>query len=84
MSNIQIKLDSAGIMQLLSSGEVQSFVDSIANERAGSLSGNYEIQTTVKSGRAVSNIKTADKDTYYRNLKTNELLKATSPNKPSR
>lgn len=84
MNDVKIELDSAGIMQLLSSDEVQSFVTNIANDCVSSCSGKYEVQSTVKSGRAVANIKTADKETYYKNLKTNELIKATGPNKRSR
>lgn len=84
MSKTVIELNRTGIMELLSSSEVQSFIGGIANDCANSCSGKYDVQTTVKSGRAVSNIKTADKATYYKNLKNNELIKATSPNKRHR
>lgn len=82
MSKVVIELDKSGILQLLSSPEMQNCVNGIANGCVNSLSGNYSVQSKVSKGRAVSNIKTADKKTYYNNLKTNELLKATSPNNP--
>lgn len=81
MSRTEIKLDSAGIAKLLSSEEIGSFVEGIANECVSTTSGNYEVNSMVSKGRKVTNIKTADRKTYFQNLKNNELIKAVSPNK---
>lgn len=81
MSRFDIELDSAGIENILKGSEIQSMLEDIANNAVASCEGNYDVNSTISRDRCVVNIKTADKETYFKNLKSNELIKATSPNK---
>lgn len=78
MSNMQIELNRAEISNLLKSDEVIVELNTHADAIMGHLSGSYEKTEYVGQRRANVSIATADKDTYYRNLHNNELLKAVS------
>lgn len=81
MSKVQIKLDDAGIRQMMNSEECTKLCEEVAEERKGKLQGNYTISTVHKASRVTVNIKTADSDTFYRQRSSsspiyNELVKA--------
>lgn len=77
MSDVKIVLNDEGIRQLRHCKELEDFMTECAQNIRSRCSGNYEVTQPFK-GRYHSNVevKTADNATYYRNLKTNELLKA--------
>lgn len=76
MSDFEIKLNSAGIQELLKSAEVQQQTESYAHAMVAKMNGNYTVDTQTGKYRAVTRVKTADKDTYFRNLHNNEMLKS--------
>lgn len=77
MSKVEIELNYQGVNELRKSPELEACLTEIANNIRSRCSGDYEVSAPFK-GRLHSNVEvvTADKDTYYRNLKNNELLKA--------
>lgn len=77
MAKVEIKLDTAGVGQLLKSDDVSGYCEQIGNQIKKKCSGSYEVDTQVGKYRAQTRVKTADKATYFRNLNNNELLKAT-------
>lgn len=76
MANVTIKLNTAGVRQLLQSAEIAEAVEAQAQAIKTRCSGNYEINTQQGKYRSITRVVTADKGTYYKNLKSNELLKA--------
>lgn len=76
MNRVRIQLDIKGVRELLKSEEVASFLQEKSHDIVSRCNkGKYDVNTQVHN-RAVSRVTTADKETYYRNLKNNELLKA--------
>lgn len=82
MSKAEIMLDSAGILEMLSSAEIQSFCTEIAEEirihcTAGTATPDeFSVESGIKSGRASATVRTATPRAYYSNMKHNTLLKA--------
>lgn len=76
MSNIEIRLNTSGVGELLHSDAVAGYCSEIANGITSKCSGNYSIDQQSGKYRSVTRVKTNDKDTYFRNLQNNELLKA--------
>lgn len=76
MSKVEIKLDTAGIRALLQSDAVASHVEEIADGIVGRCSGLYTVDQQKGKYRSITRVKTADNETFYRNLHNNELLKA--------
>ncbi len=76
MSKAKVYLNSAEIGNLLRSNEVMQELNAQADAIINRTSGNYEKSEYVGRTRANVSIMTSDKDTYYRNLQDNELLKA--------
>ena len=72
---IKVELNISGFDELRNSPEIISYMEEIANRKAGSGSGNYQIKSGTGRKRAHVNISCADKKTYYKNLKTNDLIK---------
>ena len=76
MSEVKVYLNSAEVGNLLKSNEVMQELNAQADVIINRTSGNYEKSEYVGRTRANVSIMTSDKDTYYRNLQDNELLKA--------
>lgn len=76
MSSSNIELFSSGIQELMKSDEVIEELQKHADEIVSKCSGNYETSQYVGKSRANVSIYTTDKDTFFRNLHNNELLKA--------
>lgn len=76
MSKVQIVLNHYAIGNLLRSEEVANEVQSVGEEIKARMSGSYTVDTVKGKNRAITRVKTADAKTYYKNLKTNEMLKA--------
>lgn len=77
MSKIEIELNSAGITELLKSGEVMAELEAQADGIISRCSGNYQ-KSVYRNGKTRGNVSiyTSDKETFYRNLNNNELLTA--------
>ena len=72
-----MQLDSRGIVELMKSQEIVEMLQ----EKADSIvqrcpNGVYETSQFIGRSRANVSIATSDKETYFRNLHDNELLKA--------
>ena len=76
MSSVDFKLDSDGIQALLKSDEVVHEIEAVGNQVLSRLSGDCVMDTMPGKYRAITRIKTADQTTFYKNLHTNEMLKA--------
>lgn len=80
MAKIHFDLNSAGVVELLKSGEMAGVVNTYAQQvagRAGSMTGlEYEVTSGTGRSRARAGVKTASAHAYYENLKNNTLLKA--------
>lgn len=80
MPKIQFDLNSAGVAELLKSGELAGVVETYAQQiagRAASMTGlEYEAAASVGAGRVRAGVKAASPHAYYENLKNNTLLKA--------
>ncbi len=77
MSKVEMQLNSRGIVELMKSPEIVK----ILQENADSIvqrcpNGVYETSQFIGRSRANVSIATRDKETYFRNLNDNELLKA--------
>lgn len=77
MSDFRLELDSDGIRELLQDEDIAAAVDEAVNARKGRLTGKY-VLTRQTGNRYVVRIETYDRKTFFKNLKTNELLKAFS------
>lgn len=77
MSKVEIELNYQGINELRKCEELESYMTEIAEGIRSRCSGNYEVSAPFK-GKYHSNVEvsTADKETFFRNLHNNELLKA--------
>ncbi|WP_276814026.1 hypothetical protein [Faecalibaculum rodentium] len=73
---IRVELDHAAMAQLLKREELQDVLLNVAESRIPHDGGVYEAEKKVMPGRAIAVIKPGDAHTYYKNLKTNSLLKA--------
>ena len=82
MAKPVIELNSAGILEMLSSSEMQNVCTELGESlrqhcTAGSAPPDeFELETGVKRGRACATVRTATARAYYSNLKHNTLLKA--------
>lgn len=77
MSKIKIKLNVSGIRELRHSAELEDYMTELGQGIANKCSGNYEVTAPFK-GIYHSNVQviSTDAETFARNLKYNELLKA--------
>lgn len=77
MSKVQIKLNQKGLFELMQSDAIvktlQEQADSVVKNCP---KGKYETSQWIGVHRANVSIYTTDKATFFRNLHTNELLKA--------
>lgn len=76
MSDIEIELHDEGFQELLKSEEIGDYISELANNVANRAEGNYEADVQTGKYRKIARVKTADQETYYRNMKNNYLLKA--------
>lgn len=77
MSNIKVKLNTGNIGKFLNSEEVKALVEEQAQavmQRAGTE--GYEIDTVQDHGRVKARVYTTDRKAYFKELKSNNLLKA--------
>ena len=80
VKNIKVVLNSDGVKQLLKSDEIMDFMDKKAHELLDncdvSPKSKYEVERRQKGKtRGAVSIVTHSKDTFFRNMATNELLK---------
>lgn len=76
MSKTKIELSDAGIQELLKSDEIEEVLMSYATGIQNRCSGNYEVSSQKGKYRTKVRVASSDKKTYFKNLQTNELLKA--------
>ena len=78
MSNVQVKLNKAGVRELLRSGEVMDMLKSEAVERAGVAGTGYTVNTFVGRNRCNAEIVAETYEARRDNLKNNTLLRVMS------
>ena len=77
MSNkVRIELNSAGIVELLKSSEIESCCNEIAQGVAARAGDGYEVNTHVGKKRVNAEVKAETPKARRDNLKNNTLLKA--------
>lgn len=76
MSDFKFELNSDGVRELLKSQGIQEELKKHGQEVANRAYGIWETKSGVGSVRANVKVVTNDKDTFYKNLKTNTLIKA--------
>lgn len=76
MSDFKFELNSDGVRELLKSQGIQEELKKHGQEVANRADGIWETKIGVGSVRANVKVVTNDKDTFYKNLKTNTLIKA--------
>lgn len=75
MTNVEIKLNSEGVQELLKSDEMQVLLSELASSKVGQAGGGYEYSVKVGQRRAYANIYPASKEAYQDNLDNNTLEK---------
>lgn len=76
MSRVEIRLNSAGVRGMLQSPEMLALCEEKAGEIASRADGAWEVSGGVGKYRARAFVRAGDRETYFRNLRTNALLKA--------
>lgn len=76
MSDFKFELNSNGVRELLKCPGIQEELKKRGQEVASRADGVWETKSGVGRVRANVKVVTNDKDTFYRNLKTNTLIKA--------
>lgn len=76
MSKVKIELNSAGIMEMLKSQEMQDLLEEHAAQIAGRCGEGYEHDVHLTAGRAVASAYTATPAAVRDNLDNNTLLRA--------
>ena len=75
-SKLKVKLNTAGVRELLRCGDLQDVCETYAKGIASRADGKWDVSTGKGRNRAYATVSTNDKDTFFRNLHTNTLLKA--------
>ena len=78
MSEVRIKLNSAGIRQMLKSEEMQAAVEAEASRRAEGLGEGYTVNTYVGRNRCNAEIRAESYQARKDNLRNNTLLRVIS------
>lgn len=78
MSNIRVKLNKAGVRELLKSGEVMAMLESEAKARAARAGDGYTVNTYVGKNRCNAEIVAETQEARRDNLKNNTLLRIRS------
>lgn len=73
---MKIQLDSAGVREILRSDGARGACETQASKLAAKAEGNWEVESGTLRTRAYARAVTADKDTYYRDMNRNYMLKA--------
>lgn len=76
MGNVQVKLNTAGVRELLKSPEIKSVCNEYANQIAARAGDGYEVEPRNYPERSGYAVKAADAHAYYSNLKYNTLVRA--------
>lgn len=76
MSKVEIKLDTAGVGELLRSDELKSYLEGIAKQVSDRAGSGYRAKGIRMPTRAIAVAEAADKKAIRDNLKNNTLLKA--------
>ena len=75
MSKYKVKLNKAGVRQLLYSKEIEDTLVGYANQKQQKLGPNYNVQTRQGVSRTVAIISTHKKEAIQDNLDNNTMLK---------
>jgi hypothetical protein len=76
MGNVKVKLNSAGIQELLKSSEVSAMVSDIAAGVASNAGAGFEVDVQPGKFRAIARVKPATKEAENQVYRNNVLLKA--------
>ena len=76
MSKYTLKLNSAGVRGLLKSAEVGAYIDKCCEQVATNAGDGFKASGKPGRKRYVGEVTAATKDSYWRNIKGNVLLKA--------
>ena len=76
MGKVTIKLNSAGVRQLLKSPEMRAIVDELASQVAAGAGEGFEKEVKQAGTRVYAHIHAETPEAYYKNAKHNILLKA--------
>ncbi|MCD8087128.1 MAG: hypothetical protein LUE22_00870 [Oscillospiraceae bacterium] len=76
MSKVKVKLNSAGVRELLRGSEMQSVLAGHASDIMGRLPDGYEQSTAVGTNRCYARVTTASYAAMQRELNNKTLLKA--------
>lgn len=76
MSKVEIKLNSAGIQELLKSSEVMSECKKYADNAVQSLGDGYEVSTYVGKTRVNASVRATTYEARKENMDNNSILKA--------
>ena len=78
MANMQVKLNSAGVRELLKSPEIKAICNDYATQIAARAGDGYEVEPRNYPERSGYAVKAATPHAYYSNLKHNTLVRAIS------
>lgn len=75
MSKVRVKLNQAGVRELLKSGEIMGVCKDLANGVAARAGTGYEVNTHVGKNRVNAEVRAETYEAYRDNMKNNTLLK---------
>lgn len=75
MSKVRVKLNQAGVRELLKSGEIMGVCKDLANGVAARAGAGYEVNTHVGKNRVNAEVRAETYEAYRDNMKNNTLLK---------
>lgn len=76
MAKVEIKLNYEGVGELLKSPEIEDICRELAQGVADRAGDGFEVNTYVGARRVNAGVEAATPQAYYRNMRTNALLKA--------
>lgn len=76
MANVEVKLNSAGVRELLKSAEVKQVCYECAEQVAARAGDGFEIEPRNYPERSGYAVKASDAKSYYHNQKHNTLIRA--------
>lgn len=76
MANVEIKLNSSGVRELLRSREMKAICEEQANNAVGRLGPGYTVTTMTGKNRVNASIYAESYEAKRDNLKNNTILKA--------
>ena len=78
MSKVKVKLNKAGVREVLRSGEVMAALEAEANSRADRAGSGYGVNTRVGKNRCNAEIRAETREAQRDNLKNNTLARLLS------